>query len=247
MHWSFFVVECSLVFVFSLRQICLCVLIHTLLSVLYTRTNTHAVQPHEHGEVYLLSVVAEQCSCEIEKCGGQKTKIILTHGGRERQVQDGGRQVDLALKDAGPKAPEGGKTEFGPIQWNSVSASTRKKPKNKEWKVGQRPREKTAAVRAREEGARSRRAMPSSFAKSTKTNEQKKVRFVVPQEVPNTDVDKPDVDDSEWGELQRALKSALETRVLVCADEWLSVFTDYVGRLGKRTRGRAQRAWTAHV
>jgi len=30
----------------------------------------------------------------------------------------------------------------------------------------------------------------------------------------------------------RALRSALETQVFVCADEWLSVFTDCVGRLG---------------
>ena len=75
--------------------------------------------------------------------------------------------------------------------------------------------------------------MPSSFAKSTKTNEQKKVRFVVPPEVPNTDVHESDVDEKfERDELHRALKSALETQVLVCADEWLSVFSDYVGRLG---------------
>ena len=53
--------------------------------------------------------------------------------------------------------------------------------------------------------ARSRRAVLSSFAKSTKTNEQKKVRVVVPAEVPddtriciedlvNTDFDESDVD-----------------------------------------------------
>ena len=63
-------------------------------------------------------------------------------------------------------------------------------------------------------------------------SEQKKVRFVVPPEVPNTDVDEPDVDEFERDEVHRALKSDLETQVFVCADEWLSVFTDYVGRLG---------------
>ena len=68
-------------------------------------------------------------------------------------------------------------------------------------------------------GARVQGAMPSSFAKSTKTNEQKKLRFVVPQEVPNTGVDEPDVDDSERDELHRTLKSALETQVFVYADE----------------------------
>ena len=38
--------------------------------------------------------------------------------------------------------------------------------------------------------------------------------------------------DIERDALHRALRSAFETQVLVCADEWLSVFTDYVGRLG---------------
>ena len=84
--------------------------------------------------------------------------------------------------------------------------------------------------------------MPSSVAKSTKTNEQKKVRFMVPPEVPHdarmsiedpANFDEPDVDELERDGLHRALRSALETQVLVCADEWLSVFTDYVGRLGK--------------
>ena len=74
--------------------------------------------------------------------------------------------------------------------------------------------------------------MPSSLAKSTKTKEQKKVRFMVPPELPNTNFDEPDVGEFERDELHRALRSALETQVLVCADEWLSVFTDYVGRLG---------------
>ena len=66
-----------------------------------------------------------------------------------------------------------------------------------------------------------------------------KVRMMVPPEIPHdtriciedlveTDLDESDVDDSERDELRRALKSALETQVLVCADEWLSVFSDYV-------------------
>jgi len=38
--------------------------------------------------------------------------------------------------------------------------------------------------------------------------------------------------DAKRDELHRVLKSALETQVLVCADEWLSVFSDTVGRLG---------------
>ena len=103
--------------------------------------------------------------------------------------------------------------------------------------------------------------MPSSFAKSTKTNEQTKVKIRVPPDIPHdtriciedlvdTDVDEPDVDkqksnansrqkselseaDFTRDELHRALKSALETQVLMCSDEWLSVFSDYVGS-GKR-------------
>ena len=47
--------------------------------------------------------------------------------------------------------------------------------------------------RTRKEGAQSRRAMPSSFAKCTKTNEQKKMRFMVPQELPHTNFDEQDV------------------------------------------------------
>ena len=55
-----------------------------------------------------------------------------------------------------------------------------KEQKTRRW---QRPREKTAAVRAREEGARIRDgAVLSSFA-SVETNEQVKVRIVVPVEV----------------------------------------------------------------
>ena len=49
-----------------------------------------------------------------------------------------------------------------------------------------RPREKTAAVRAREEGARIQGgAVLSSFAKPDKTNEQAEVRIVAPAEVPH--------------------------------------------------------------
>ena len=35
--------------------------------------------------------------------------------------------------------------------------------------------------------------------------------------------------DSERDEVHRALKGALETQVIVCSDEWLSVFSDHVG------------------
>jgi len=108
--------------------------------------------------------------------------------------------------------------------------------KTREW---QRPRAGTPAQQRTKEEARSRRAVVSSFAKSTKTNEQTKVRVVVPAEVPhdtriciedlvNTDVDESDVDeqksnansrqkselseaDFERDELHSALKSALET------------------------------------
>ena len=129
--------------------------------------------------------------------------------------------------------------------------------------------EETTPVRKKEEVARSRGAMPSSFAKSTKTNEQTKVKIRVPPEVPHdtriciedlvdTDVDEPDVDkynsrqksklseaDFTRDELHRALKSALETQVLMCSDEWLCVFSDYVGRLGNEPPGaRAQVALT---
>ena len=63
-------------------------------------------------------------------------------------------------------------------------------------------------LQRKKEGARNRRAVLSSFAKSTKTNEQKKVRVVVPAEVPhdtricvedlvNTDFDESDVDEQK--------------------------------------------------
>ena len=47
-----------------------------------------------------------------QKCGAQKTKSMLTHGGRRtpgrrRQVQDGRPHLDLALKGAGARTPEG--------------------------------------------------------------------------------------------------------------------------------------------
>ena len=45
-------------------------------------------------------------------------------------------------------------------------------------------------------------------------------------------------ESDERDELHRALKSAHETQVLVCADEWLSVFTDYVGRLGNEQEAK---------
>ena len=80
--------------------------------------------------------------------------------------------------------------------------------KTRRW---QRPRQEAVAVarrdkeRTREEGAL-QGAVLCSFAKSTKTNEQKKVRFVVPPEVPHdarisiedlvyTDIDESDVDE----------------------------------------------------
>ena len=44
--------------------------------------------------------------------------------------------------------------------------------------------------------------------------------------------------DIERDGLDRALKSALETQVIVCADQWLSVFSDYVGRLGNEQEAK---------
>jgi len=44
---------------------------------------------------------------------------------------------------------------------------------------------KEAVLQRTKEGARCRGAMPSSFANPDKTNEPKKVRFVVPPEVPH--------------------------------------------------------------
>ena len=55
-----------------------------------------------------------------------------------------------------------------------------KEEKTRRW---QRPRGKTVSVKAREEGARVQ--VLSSFAKPGKTNEQTKVRIVVPLEVPH--------------------------------------------------------------
>jgi len=42
----------------------------------------------------------------------------------------------------------------------------------------------------------------------------------------------------ERDELDRGLKSALETQVLVCADEWLSVSSDHVDRLGNEQEAK---------
>ena len=92
------------------------------------RTVRRIAKPHERREANLLPVVAELVLVQEwneledefeERCGGQRMKSLLTHGGRrqtgrQRLDQDGGRQVDLALKDAGPKAQEGSKTESGP-------------------------------------------------------------------------------------------------------------------------------------
>ena len=65
----------------------------------------------------MLSVIAElvfvqewgELEDEFERCGGQKTKNLLTHGGRQPMDQDGGRQMDPALKDAGTKILKGAK------------------------------------------------------------------------------------------------------------------------------------------
>ena len=58
-----------------------------------------------------------------------------------------------------------------------------KEAKDEKVRKWQRPREKAAAVRAREEGARVQ--VLSSFAKPDKTNEQTKVRVALPPEVPH--------------------------------------------------------------
>ena len=86
-----------------------------------------------------ISVVAERCSCEFEeKCGGQK--IMLTHGGRrhigrQRQVQDGERQVDLARNSAGAKTLAGAKNR------DSLNVPTREREggKDHERKLQQLP------------------------------------------------------------------------------------------------------------
>ena len=46
--------------------------------------------------------------------------------------------------------------------------------------------------------------------------------------------------DSERDELHRALKSALETQVIACSNEWLSVFSDYVGSAMRPTTMHAE-------
>ena len=83
-----------------------------------------------------------------------------------------------------------------------------------EQRVRRWPREKTAAVRVREEEARSRGATPSSFAKSTKTNEQRKVRVVVPTEVPHharvSIEDLADIDESDSDELRGVSQQSKE-------------------------------------
>ena len=81
---------------------------------------------------------------------------ILTHcgrrqTGRQRQDQNGGRQMDPTLKDAGAKSLEG--------------AKNRKRERGKDHEEHESQ-------------------VLSSFAKSTKTNEHKKVKMRVPEEVP---------------------------------------------------------------
>ena len=138
-------------------------------------------------------MVAEQCSCQRKRCGGQKTKIILTHGERQRRVQDGGRDTDPAfIEGRWTKSPGRGykkwtdSVEFGErfhmkeAKGERASATVATMATREQvQKALQRPQargegEATTPVR-KKEGARSRGAMPSSFAKSTKTNEQKKV------------------------------------------------------------------------
>ena len=47
--------------------------------------------------------------------------------------------------------------------------------------------------------------------------------------------------DAKRDELHRALKSALETQVIVCSDAWLSAFSDYVGSGMRPTTKYAKR------
>ena len=97
-------------------------------------------------------MLAEQFSCQRKRCGGQKTKIILTHGGRQRRVadgempvedeafqeKDGGRDTDQALKDAGPRAPEG----VTRSTWRSRSAREREGGEDHERKLRSKERKK---------------------------------------------------------------------------------------------------------
>ena len=70
-----------------------------------------AAQPHKHlGFWYCFltratKILSGSGAVSVQKCGGQKTKTILTHGGRQRRVKDGGRSA--ALKGAGARTPEG--------------------------------------------------------------------------------------------------------------------------------------------
>ena len=95
--------------------------------------------------------------------------------------------MDLAPKDAGAKALEWGREQDE--KWtDSVEFGERfcvKEAEEQRVRRLQRPREKSAAVRAREEGARVQGAVLSSFALMAETNEQTKVGIVVPREVPH--------------------------------------------------------------
>jgi len=105
----------------------------------------------------------------------------------------------------------------------------------------------------RVEGARVRGAVPSSFA-TAETNEQLKdneKKKTARDRDPRTREQKSSANsrqkselsqaDFERDELHRALKSALETQVIVCSVGWLSVFSDYVGRLGNEPLGARAR------
>ena len=87
-------------------------------------------EQHTHGSELVFVQEWNELEDEFEeKCGGQKMSILTHSGrrqtGRQRQDKDGGRQVDLARKSAGSKALEG-----------EVSASARKKPKNRKREGG---------------------------------------------------------------------------------------------------------------
>ena len=186
-----------------------------------TRTSQYAAQPHEHfesgiaycAERYSFSVVAEQCSCVTSK--------------EKSTVKEMWRSEDEGHSDAWwTTAPSSG---WWTTSGSGTEGCWTKSPgrgQDRKWtdtvKVGERffmkeakyleeqkrrveqsvrrwPRGKTADVGARKEGTRIQ--VLSSFAKSTKTNEQKKVRFMVSPEVPHTDVDERDVDEFERDEL----------------------------------------------
>ena len=156
-----------------------------------TRTSQYAAQPPRKLGRYwkarqLFSVVAEPCVTSKEKSavkemwrsGDEDRSDAWWKSNVEFKMADDrwiGSQQHGRVLDQEPYRELQKVDRYSEVRWALPREA--KEQKTREW---QRPRAGTLAQqRTKEERARIRGTMPSSFAKSTKMNDQKKVRFVV--------------------------------------------------------------------